>query len=33
VAEEIATQRAVGISEATGAPIYIVHMSSERAMG
>ena len=32
VAEEIATQRAVGISEATGAPIYIVHMSSERAM-
>lgn len=33
VAEEVATQRAVGISEATGAPIYIVHMSSERAMG
>jgi dihydropyrimidinase len=32
VAEEIATQRAVGISEATGAPIYIVHVSSERAM-
>ena len=32
VAEEIATQRAVGISEATGAPIYIVHISSERAM-
>ncbi len=31
-AEEVATQRAVGISEATGAPIYIVHMSSERAM-
>jgi dihydropyrimidinase len=32
VAEEIGTQRAVGISEATGAPIYIVHMSSENAM-
>jgi dihydropyrimidinase len=32
VAEEIATQRAVAISEATGAPIYIVHISSERAM-
>jgi dihydropyrimidinase len=32
VAEEIATQRAVGISEATGAPLYIVHISSERAM-
>ena len=32
VAEEIATQRAVGISEATGSPIYIVHISSERAM-
>ena len=31
-AEEVATRRAVGISEATGAPIYIVHMSSERAM-
>jgi dihydropyrimidinase len=32
VAEEIATQRAVGIAEATGAPIYIVHISSERAL-
>jgi dihydropyrimidinase len=32
VAEEMATQRAVGISEATGAPIFIVHISSERAM-
>jgi dihydropyrimidinase len=32
VAEEIATRRAIGISETTGAPIYIVHMSSERAM-
>ena len=31
-AEEVATTRAVGISETTGAPIYIVHMSSERAM-
>jgi dihydropyrimidinase len=31
-AEEFATQRAVAISEATGAPMYIVHMSSERAM-
>jgi dihydropyrimidinase len=32
VAEEIATQRAVAMSEATGAPIYIVHLSSERAL-
>ncbi len=32
VAEEVATRRAVGISEATGAAIYLVHMSSERAM-
>jgi dihydropyrimidinase len=32
VAEEIATRRAVAISEVTGAPIYIVHISSERAM-
>jgi dihydropyrimidinase len=32
VAEEVATHRAIGISEITGAPIYIVHMSSERAM-
>jgi dihydropyrimidinase len=32
IAEVIATERAVGISEATGAPIYIVHISSERAM-
>ncbi len=31
-AEEVATTRALGISEVTGAPIYIVHMSSERAM-
>ena len=32
IAEVIATERAVGLSEATGAPIYIVHISSERAM-
>ncbi|MCU1257874.1 MAG: putative D-phenylhydantoinase [Bryobacterales bacterium] len=31
-AEEVATTRAMGISETTGAPVYIVHMSSERAM-
>jgi dihydropyrimidinase len=31
-AEEAATQRAVAISEVTGAPIYLVHISSERAM-
>jgi dihydropyrimidinase len=31
-AEEVATQRAVGFSEFTGAPIYLVHMSSERAV-
>jgi dihydropyrimidinase len=31
-AEEVATMRAVDIAELTGAPIYIVHMSSERAM-
>jgi dihydropyrimidinase len=31
-AEEVATQRAIGIAEVTGAPIYLVHMSSERAM-
>ena len=32
VAEVVATQRAVAMSEATGAPIYIVHLSSERAL-
>jgi dihydropyrimidinase len=32
VAEEVATQRAVAMSEATLAPIYIVHLSSERAL-
>jgi dihydropyrimidinase len=31
-AEEFATQRAVAIGEVTGAPLYIVHMSSERAI-
>ena len=31
-AEEAATQRAVAMSEVTGAPIYIVHLSSERAL-
>lgn len=31
-AEEVATQRAVGFAEFTGAPVYLVHMSSERAM-
>ncbi len=30
--EEVGTQRAIGFAEATGAPIYLVHMSSERAM-
>jgi dihydropyrimidinase len=32
VSEEVATGRCVGISEVTGAPIYIVHLSSERAL-
>ncbi len=32
VAEELATQRAVAMSEVTGSPIYIVHLSSERAL-
>ena len=32
VAEAVATERAVAISEATGAPMYIVHISSERAL-
>jgi dihydropyrimidinase len=31
-AEEVGTQRAVGFAEVTGAPVYLVHMSSERAM-
>jgi len=32
VAEVVATQRAVAIAEATGAPVYVVHLSSERAL-
>jgi len=32
VSEVVATQRAVAIAEATGAPIYIVHLSSARAL-
>ena len=32
VGEVVATQRAVGMAEATGAPIYIVHLSSEAAL-
>ena len=32
VAEVVAVQRAVAIAEATGSPIYILHMSSGRAM-
>src|SRR5690606_12669642 len=31
-AEEVGTQRAVGFAEVTGAPVYLVHMSSERAL-
>jgi dihydropyrimidinase len=32
VAEVLATQRAVAIAEVTQAPVYIVHLSSERAL-
>jgi dihydropyrimidinase len=32
VTEVLAVQRAVAIAEATGAPIYIVHLSSERGL-
>lgn len=32
ISEVIATQRAVALSEATGAPVYIVHLSSARAL-
>jgi dihydropyrimidinase len=32
VTEVVATQRAVAISEVTGAPVYIVHLSSECAL-
>lgn len=31
-AEVIATQRAVGFAETTGCPVYVVHLSSERAL-
>jgi len=32
ISEVIATQRAVAFSEETGSPVYIVHVSSERAL-
>lgn len=32
VSEVVATQRAVALAEATGAPVYIVHLSSARAL-
>jgi dihydropyrimidinase len=32
IAEVVATQRAVALAEVTGAPIYIVHLSSARAL-
>lgn len=32
LAEEIATQRAAAMCEATGSPLYVVHLSSERAL-
>ena len=32
VAEVTATQRAVGLAELTGAPVYVVHLSSRRAL-
>jgi dihydropyrimidinase len=32
VSEVVATQRAIAIAEATGAPVYIVHLSSKRAL-
>ncbi|MGA9348794.1 MAG: amidohydrolase family protein [Anaerolineae bacterium] len=32
VSEVVATQRAVAMCEATGSPIYVVHLSSERAL-
>src|ERR1051326_124427 len=32
ITEVMAVQRAVGIAEATGSPVYIVHLSSERAL-
>ncbi|HEV7663320.1 MAG TPA: amidohydrolase family protein, partial [Chloroflexota bacterium] len=32
IAEVVATQRAVALAESTGAPVYLVHLSSERAL-
>ena len=32
VAEVAATQRAIALAESTGAPVYLVHVSSERAL-
>ena len=32
LSELVATQRAIAFAEATGAPVYVVHLSSERAM-
>ncbi len=32
IAELVATQRAIAFAEATGAPVYIVHLSSQRAL-
>ena len=32
VAEVVATQRAIALAELTGAPVYVVHLSSERAL-
>ena len=32
LAEVVATQRAVAMAEATSAPVYVVHLSSERAL-
>jgi dihydropyrimidinase len=32
VSEVVATQRAVAITEATGSPMYVVHLSSKRAL-
>ena len=32
ISEVVATQRAVAISEATGSPLYVVHLSSARAL-
>src|SRR5262249_3292052 len=32
ISEVVATQRAVAMAELTGAPIYIVHLSSQRAL-